>query len=146
MKPLVICAFLIATLTAAQAQQRVPDLKGTWIGKGKAVVLGANAHHPGAQKATDTPRVRDIEATHIVEGQDGRLAWGHSISAAAGDTRDPFVWALTSDNRTILGADADGYFRVTLTGRDRIEKCYVHNGLSPSGSIVAACYTMTRKR
>ena len=146
MKPLVICAFLIATLATAQAQQRVPDLKGTWSGKGKAVVLGANAHHPGTQRASDAARVREIAATHVVEGQDGRLAWGHSTSAAAGDTKDPFVWALTGDNRTIIGADSDGHFRITLTGRDRMDKCYVHNGLSPSGSIVAACYTMTRKR
>ena len=137
---------LAITLTSAHAQQRVPDLKGTWIGKGKAVVLGANAHHPGTQKANDAARVREIEATHVVEGQDGRLAWGHSTSATAGAGKDPFVWALTGDNRTILGADSDGYFRIALTGRDRIEKCYVHNGLSPSGSIVAACYTMNRKR
>jgi len=146
MKPLVIGAFFIATLATAQAQQRVPDLKGTWSGKGKAVVLGANAHHPGTQRASDAARVREIAATHVVEGQDGRLAWGHSTSAAAGDTKDPFVWALTGDNRTIIGADSDGHFRITLTGRDRMDKCYVHNGLSPSGSIVAACYTMTRKR
>jgi hypothetical protein len=143
---LVSLALLAVTLTAAHAQSRVPDLKGTWTGKGKAVVLGANAHHPGTQKAGDAARIREIEATHIVEGQDGRLAWGRSTSAAAGDAKDPFVWALASDNRTILGADSDGYFRITLTSRDRMEKCYVHNGLSPSGSIVAACYTMTRKR
>ena len=137
---------LAATLSTAHAQSRIPDLKGTWTGKGKAVVLGANAHHPGTQKPADAARVREIEATHVVEGQDGRLAWGRSTSTAGGDAKDPFVWALTGDNRTILGADADGYFLITLTGRDRIDKCYVHNGTSPSGSIVGACYTMTRKR
>jgi hypothetical protein len=148
MKPLFVSLIVLAaTLTTAHAQSRVPDLKGTWTGKGKAVVLGANAHHPGTQKPGDAPRVREIEATHVVEGQDGRLAWGHSTSAAAGSgSKDPFVWAIAGDNRTIVGADSDGYFRITLTGRDRIEKCYAHNGLSPSGSIVAACYTMTRKR
>lgn len=147
MNVLVVVSLLLGiAIPAAHAQTRVPDLKGTWIGKGKAVVLGANAHHPGTQRAGDAARVREIAATHVVEGQDGRLAWGHSTSAAAGDTKDPFVWALTGDNRTIIGADADGHFRITLTGRDRMDKCYVHNGLSPSGSIVAACYTMTRKR
>ncbi|MGD9924067.1 MAG: hypothetical protein AB7V13_21890 [Pseudorhodoplanes sp.] len=146
MKTYLIAVALLASLASAHAQSRIPDLKGTWTGKGKAVVLGANAHHPGTQKAADAARVRDIEATHVVEGQDGRLAWGHSTSAAAKDATDPFVWALASDNRTIIGADADGYFRITLTGRDRMDKCYAHNGLSPSGSVVAACYTMTRKR
>jgi hypothetical protein len=143
---LIAISLFLATLASAHAQSRVPDLRGTWSGKGKAVVLGANAHHPGTQKAGDAARVREIEATHVVEGQDGRLAWGQSTSAAAGAAKDPFVWALTGDNRTIIGADADGHFRITLTGRDRMDKCYVHNGLSPSGSIVAACYAMTRKR
>jgi hypothetical protein len=147
MKLLVLLLTLLAAgFSSAHAQSRLPDLKGTWTGKGKAVVLGANAHHPGTQKPSDAARVRDIEATHVVEGQDGRLAWGQSTSAAAGAAKDPFVWAITGDNRTIIGADADGHFRITLTGRDRMEKCYVHNGLSPSGSIVAACYTMTRKK
>lgn len=145
MKGLVVSlALWIATLSAANAQA-IPDLKGNWIGKGKAVVLGTNAHHPGPQKASDPARVREIEATHVVEGQDGRLAWGRSSSAAA-DTKEPFVWALSSDNKSITGADMDGYFRITLLGRDRMEKCYVHNGTSPTGSIVAACYEMRRKR
>jgi hypothetical protein len=121
-------ALLIATLSCASAQT-IPDLKGNWVGKGKAVVFGTNAHHPGSQRASDPARVREIETTHMVEGQDGRVAWGHSSSAAA-DTKEPFVWALSSDNKSITGADMDGYFRITLLGRDRMEKCYVHNGTS----------------
>lgn len=140
-----ILALAVLAAGIATAQAQTPDLKGTWTGKGKAVVLGANAHHPGDQRPTDPARIRDIEATHIVEGQDGRLAWGRSSSAAA-DTKDPFVWAIASDNKSIVGADADGYFRITILARNRMEKCYVHNGLSPTGSIVAACYTMERKR
>ena len=56
------------------------------------------------------------------------------------------MWALASDNKSMVGADSDGYFKITLMGRDRMEKCYVHAGVSPSGSIVAACYMMQRKR
>ncbi len=145
MKCLVVSlAFLAVSVSIADAQA-IPDLKGSWVGKGKAVVYGTNPHHPGSQKATDPARVREIEATHVVEGQDGRLAWGHSSSAVAA-TKEPFVWALSSDNRSITGADMDGYFRITLLGRDRMEKCYVHNATSPTGSIVAACYEMRRKR
>jgi hypothetical protein len=87
--------------------------------------------------------VREIEATYVVEGQDGRVAWGHSASAVA-DTKEPFAWAIAADNKTILGADMDGYFNITLTSPDRMEKCYTQNGMSPSGSIVAACYEMDR--
>jgi hypothetical protein len=136
-------ALLGATATCAGAQDAVPDLKGTWSGKGKSIVFGTHAHHPGSQTAADPPRVRDIEATHTVEGQDGRLAWGRSSSAAA-DTKEPFAWAISTDNKTIVGADMDGYFRIILISPDRMEKCYAHNGVSPSRSVVATCYVMER--
>src|ERR1700730_6791216 len=134
-------ALLAAAATAARAQDAIPDLKATWSGKGKSIVFGSHPHHPGSQTTADPPRVRDIEATHIVEGQDGRLAWGHSSSAVA-DTKEPFAWAISSDNKTIVGADVDGYFRITLVSPDRMEKCYTHNGKRPSLSIVATCYVM----
>src|SRR5262252_7074107 len=136
-------ALLGAATTAASAQDAIPDLKGTWTGKGKAMVIGNNPHHPGSQTAADPPRLRDIEATHMVEGQEGRVAWGHSSSTVA-DTKEPFAWAIASDNKSIVGADMDGYFHITLIAPDRMEKCYVHNGTSPSRSIVATCYVMDR--
>ena len=135
-------ALLGAAATAAHAQD-IPDLKGTWSGKGKVVVFGSHPHHPGPQTPNDPPRVREIEATHVVEGQEGRVAWGRSSSAVA-DTKEPFAWALTNDNRSIVGADIDGYFRITLITPDRMEKCYVHNGIGPTRSIVATCYLMDR--
>jgi hypothetical protein len=136
-------ALLGATATGAQAQTAIPDLKGTWSGKGMSIVFGSHAHHPGSQTPNDPPRVRDIEATYVVEGQDGRLVWGRSASAVA-DTKEPFAWAMASDNRTIVGADMDGYFRITLVSPDRMEKCYTHNTTSPSGSVVATCHMMDR--
>ena len=62
-------ALLGAAATSARAQDAIPDLKGTWSGKGKSIVFGTNPHHPGSQAATDAPRVRDIEATYIVDGK-----------------------------------------------------------------------------
>lgn len=131
------------TAPSVYAQDTIPDLKGTWSGKGKAIVFGNNPHHPGAQTTADAPRVHEIEATHTVEGQDGRVAWGHSSSAVA-DTKEPFVWAVASDNKSIVGADLDGYFRITLLSPERMEKCYVQNGTGPTRSVVAACYMMDR--
>jgi hypothetical protein len=139
-------ALLGAAATAAHAQDdAIPDLKGTWTGKGKSIVFGSHPHHPGPQSPMDPPRVRDIEVTYVVDGQDGRLAWGRSSSAAA-DTREPFAWALTNDNKTIVGADIDGYFRITMISPDRMEKCYVHSGIGPTRSIVATCHFMDRKK
>lgn len=144
MKHLILALTLIASAAmAALAQDAIPDLKGVWTGKGKVIVFGSGVHHPGSQSAADPPRVREIEATHTVEGQDGRVAWGRSSSAVA-DTKEPFAWAIASDNKTIVGADLDGYFRITLVAPDRMEKCYVHNGVSPTRSVVATCYFMDR--
>jgi hypothetical protein len=144
MRGLVLALALLGTTAmSARAQDAIPDLKGTWTGKGKSIVFGTHPHHPGSQTANDPPRVRDIEATHTVEGQEGRLAWGRSSSAVA-DTKEPFAWAIASDNKTIVGADMDGYFRITLISPDRMEKCYAHNGTSPTRSVVATCYVMDR--
>ena len=73
-----------AFATTARAQDAIPDLKGTWSGKGKAIVFGNNLHHPGSQTVKDPPRVHEIEATYVVEGQDGRVAWRRSASAVGG--------------------------------------------------------------
>jgi hypothetical protein len=142
---LALALALIGTVTAAQAQDAIPDLKGAWTGKGKSIVFGNNPHHPGGQSATNPPRVREFDFTFVVDGQDGRLAWGHSASAAA-TTNEPFAWAISADNKSIVGADTDGYFLMTVLAPDRIEMCYTHNGLSPSGSIVATCYVMERAK
>jgi len=151
MKHLVVALALLGAMVSpaasepATSEKIIPDLKGTWTGKGKAIVFGNHIHHPGSQTTSDPPRVRDIVATHVVEGQDGRVAWGRSSSAVA-DTKEPFVWAIASDNRSIIGADSDGYFRIMLLTANRMEKCYVHNGTSPSHSIVASCYMMDRAK
>ena len=133
---------LLGAVTAARAQDAIPDLKGTWSGKGKVIIFGGHAHHLGTNP-TSPPTVRDIEMTLVVEGQDGRLAWGRSSSANA-DTKEPFAWAISSDNKSIIGSDTDGSFRISLLAPDRMEKCYTHNGMGPSKSIVAGCYPMER--
>jgi hypothetical protein len=51
---------------------------------------------------------------------------------------------LSSDNKTILGADTDGYYLITVVAADRIEKCYVQNGVGPRHAIVATCFMMSR--
>ena len=145
MMPLFLALILFGAITTTARAQDILDLKGTWLGKGKSIVFGSNAHHGGSQTPNDPPRVREIEVTHVVEGQEGNVAWGRSSSAAA-DTKEPFAWALSNDNRSILGADTDGYFRITLLSPDRMEKCYTHNATGPSRSVVATCYLMERVR
>jgi hypothetical protein len=142
---LAVALALVGGVTAAHAQDGIPDLKGTWSGKGKSIVFGHNPHHPGAETVASPPRIRDYEFTFVVDGQDGRLAWGHSLSAAA-QTNEPFAWAISADNKSMIGADTDGYYRMTVMSPDRMELCYAHNGLSPSGSMVATCSIMERTK
>jgi hypothetical protein len=143
MRYLALAFAVLFAMTAARAQDAIPDLKGTWSGKGKSIVFGNNPHHPGSETMTSPPRVREYEFTFVVDGQDGRLAWGHSFSSVA-QTNEPFAWAVSTDNTSVIGADTDGYYQLTIMAPDRMEMCYAHNGLSPSKSIVATCYDMQR--
>src|SRR5262249_15666543 len=75
MRYLALVLAIVGAATAARAQDAIPDIKGTWVGKGKVIVFGNNVHNPGQQSATEPPRVREIEINDDVEGQDGRLYW-----------------------------------------------------------------------
>ncbi len=145
MKYLAISLALVGVAMTAQAQTAAPDLKGTWKGQGKSIVFGTNPHHPGSQTVTSPPQVRDFDFTMVVDGQDGRLAWGHSFSKNAA-TNEPFAWAIAGDGKTVIGADTDGYHNITLQSPDRMELCYVHAGISPSKSIVATCGIFNREK
>ena len=134
-----VVALIVGTI-AAPAQTALPSLKGTWKGAGKILLYGTTEHLSGS--ASD-PVVRDLQVSHTVTGQDGRLIWG-TTSSANNDNKEPFAWAMQSDNRTIVGADTDGYYQITVLSADQIEKCYAQAGAAPRQPIVATCFVMTR--
>jgi hypothetical protein len=140
-KTLMALALMLAmTPLAADAQDAIPQLKGTWKGTGKILLFGTTEHLSGSpQNAV----VRDLEVTHTVTGQDGRLIWG-TTSSANNDSKEPFAWALAADNRSITGADTDGYYRITIVSADGIEKCYAQSATGPRRAIVATCFMMDR--
>jgi hypothetical protein len=144
MRVIALMLAVVFAATAAQAQS-VPDLKGTWNGKGKSLVFGTNPHHPGSPPDPATPRVRDVEFTLVITNQDGALAWGYSFSSVA-NTREPMALAIAADGKSVIGSDTDGSYRLTLVSGDRMDMCYTHTGLSPSKSIVATCYMMNRRK
>ncbi len=143
LRSLAFACALFSTVTVAPAQDAVPDLKGTWSGRGKSVIFGHNPHHPGSQTVASPPRVRDFEFTLVVSGQEGRLAWGYSSSSAA-VTNEPFALAIADDNKSIMGSDNDGHIKATIMSPDRIEMCYAHSGVTSNGSIVASCFVIER--
>jgi hypothetical protein len=66
----------------------------------------------------------------------GGLFWGCSSSPVA-DTKEPFAWTIASDKKTIVGADMDGSFHITLI--------LLHpKRPSPGKSIVATFHMMDR--
>jgi hypothetical protein len=143
MRGLIVAALAAGFATAAMADDAVPDLKGVWTGVARGVVFGSGAHQPGAQKITDPPRIREVPFTYHIDKQDGRLMWGTS---EGGGFTEILAWTLSADDKTIIGADTDGYFHATLLGPDRMESCYAQAGVSPTNSIVAACGTFERKK
>ena len=144
MKSLVVFALILAgAVGSAAAQSAVPDLRGTWTGKGNVLIYGTSELLKGAPTFNDPPRVIEIEISHTVVAQEGNLAWGTTSSSTV-DSKEPFAWAISQDNKTVLGSDTDGYYRLTLVSPDRMEKCYAHPGTSPTKSIVATCFMMDR--
>ena len=140
MKTLMALALMLVMSPVAAAQDAIPQLKGAWKGTGKILLFGTTEHLSGSpQNAV----VRDLEVTHTVTGQDGRLIWG-TTSSANNDNKEPFAWALAADNRTIIGADTDGYYRITIVSADRIEKCYAQSATGPRQAIVATCFMTDR--
>jgi hypothetical protein len=127
------------------AQDGIPDLKGTWTGKGKAIVFGNNPHHPGEHTVAHPARVRDVEMTFTTEGQEGQLVWGRFSSAVA-DTKEAFAWAIAGDNKTIAGASEHGYYRIALLSPDRMEICFARHGSGAHPTVVSACFTMDRAK
>ncbi len=106
--------------------------------------LGNNSHHPGTATVTDPPRIRDINFTFDIEGQDGRLVWGKSWSSP--ELKEPFVGTISADGKTILGADTDGSLNVDISNPGQMELCYTQTALGPSRAIVASCGQLKRAK
>jgi|SRR6516165_201142 len=117
--------------------------QGHLVGKGQ---VDRVRQRPASPRLANRQRcaARARHRGDVCGGRTGRPTGLGPLLVAAANTQEPFAWAIASDNKTIMGADVDGYFHITLVSPDRMEKCYVHNGLSPSKSIVATCHTMDR--
>ena len=87
MKLIGLIAASFAMAATAAAQDAVPRLTGAWKATGKILLYGTTEHLSGS---TQNAVVRDLEVTHKVEGQAGRLIWG-TTSSANNDSREPFA-------------------------------------------------------
>jgi len=134
---------LLGSFDFALAQDVIPDLKGVWTGKGGAIVIGNDPFRPDHTTSSGTPHKADLDLTFTIKGQEGRLLWGELSSSATSFTK-VFAWAIADDNRTILGADADGLYWLRIVSADRMERCYVQTAANAAKSIIASCFAVDR--
>lgn len=132
-------AGLVAAALAGpvQAQDTYPDLKGTWVGKGTAIVLGTPKHHD--KTAAKTPRLSDQNFTFkITDQKDGRF-WGTMESPRG---KDLMIGILAPDKKRVLVAGEEGTAEGRLIDANTFEWCYDHH---TKDSIVVSCNTVRRQ-
>lgn len=119
------------------AQTSFPDLRGTWKGKSKSIVIDTgNPHHPGSPETG--PRLTSVPFTLTIDKQDGRRFSGTFSSPRA---TEPIVGVI-SRTGTVFYVDTDGYAYGTLLASDRLESCYLQIA---SYGRVASCVELTKQ-
>jgi hypothetical protein len=156
----IVSLAVLAAATSAMAQDKIPDLRGTWKGESETIILGpGNPHHAvpsetGSRSsrsarssrtareasvvASDEPRLNSVPFTLTIDKQDGRRFSGTFSSARANDK----IIAVISRNGTIYAVDDDGFTSATILAPDRMEFCYMM--LSRSTQI-ASCTELTKQ-
>lgn len=121
----------------------IPDLKGTWVGKGEAIVDGPAGHHPPgvAAKTAGTYRLREETFTMRIEGQDGKRVWGTVASAQRAGER--LIGSIAADNKTVYFVGGEGYIDGVVVNANTMDVCYRH--VLP-GSAVVACNQWVRQK
>lgn len=117
---------------------RVPDVKGKWIGKTHTILVGKGDHWPTGRGTWDSPALLEKDLVIAITGQDGRRFWGVTTLSGAGEkTDEPFIGELTGkDNRSFIFADSDGFWNGQLDADDTLSFCYMHTKTS---STVVSC-------
>lgn len=140
-------AALVLGPALAFAAERVPDIKGKWVGKTHTIVAGSGGHWPTGSGTFAKPMLLEKDLVIEVTGQDGRRFWGVTTLSGNGEkTDEPFIGALTGrGNRTIVSADTDGYLNGQIVDAGKISFCYAQAGGKTASSVVS-CSEVTRAR
>jgi len=124
-----------APAPAQAAAPAVPDLKGTWVGKGESIVDGPAGHHPpgATAKPASTYRLREDTFTVRIEGQDGKRVWGTVSSPQRANER--LIGSVAADGRTVYFVTGEGYIDGVVTDANTMDICYRH--VLPASAVVA---------
>lgn len=131
--------FMLAAFAAipATAETAIPDLRGTWTGQSKSIVLGRGNPHHRDQRAAE-PRLSSVAFTMTIDKQEGRRFSG-TFSSPKGNEK---IIAVVSRSGTILLVDDDGYTLGTMLAPNRIELCYM---LQSAATRLASCTELTKQ-
>jgi hypothetical protein len=144
-----ICGLTLAALIAcpALAADKIPDIKGKWVGKTHTIIAGVGLHWPSSMGTFEKPGFFEKDVTFDVTGQEGNRFWGNQIFTGKGEkTEEPMIGELTGDNyRTVVIVDTDGYVNGRLIGKDTFSFCYTQAGGKTESSVVS-CTQVKRSR
>jgi len=117
---------------AAAEEQSLPNLKGTWTGKGDGVFVT----QPGS--VTDS-QFREVDIKLVIKQQQGRRFSG--TITMSGDAR-PVVGVIKFDGG-ILWSEPSGFVEGQLRDENTIQGCFVRIS---SFSQLAACEILKRQK
>ena len=136
-------AVAVGSGPAAAQTPPVIDLKGTWKGKGEGILEGATVHSPGHAQAQPAGkyRLRAIDFTFKVEGQEGRRFWGTVTSEHAADTR--WIGSVSPDGKWIYVVGHSGFGDASIVDGDTFQMCF--RDVKPTLAIVG-CSEVKRQK
>jgi hypothetical protein len=145
----IVCALALAAIIAgpALAADKIPDIKGKWVGKTHTIVAGMGLHWPSNAGTFEKPGLFEKDLVIDITGQQDNRFWGNQIFTGNNEkTEEPMIGELTGpNNRTVLLVDTDGYLNGQLIGNDTISFCYTQAG-GKSGASVVSCTQVKRTR
>lgn len=132
-----LSAALVATCMAngAGAQDKTPDLTGTWICPHTiAIVVGSNPHKPGQSGITYS----DVNSKIVIEEQKDRRFVGRVETSFR---TERLVGVIAPDFENGAMVDEDGSYTYEVHDANTLEICYSH--VLPDTRVVT-CNNFTR--
>jgi hypothetical protein len=80
-KASVVCGLALAAVIAGPAlsADKIPDIKGKWVGKTHSIIAGMAPHWPSNMGTFQKPGLFEKDLEIDITGQDGNRFWGNQI-------------------------------------------------------------------
>ena len=122
--------------------QTIVDMKGTWSTTGQAVVQNGGAHHPTNEpgEIVGEYRLREVEFTYRIDGQDGARFWGSLTSRYR---TERLMGSIAADGKRVYMVDQDGFIDGVFIDPDTLDVCY--REIKPASAVVS-CNIVRRNK